>query len=234
MQCVREHGRQGDIVVLMPEYQLLTSHIQDGDPVTVHQLLEQWPQATPYFDASRYASWKQFLDHDALWKAHQWVKRGWYEISGRDTSDEIYQRSSFNQFGDVVAHYGRGSRTIQQNEPLPEVDRKRLDQAIEQINRFARDCRDGGIDVYFSFPPMPESRFATSVRVVKRVEQELVSRLEIPILNRPEDFVFPENDFFDTSYHLTEAGGRKRTLGVADALMAQSRIASGTQDRAVR
>jgi hypothetical protein len=226
VECVRRHGRRGDVVVLTPEYQLLTSHIQDGDPVTIHQLLEQWPQSSPYFDQSRYASWKRFFDHDGLWKAHQWVKRSWSVIRGRETKSEIYQRSSFNEFGDVVAHYGRTSNTMMQTEPLPRIDQERLDMAIEYLNSFAEDCRRRGIAVYFSYPPLPDVRFDSSSAIVKAVDRELQSRLEMPLLNRPQEVVFPLDNFFDTTYHLSEAGGVKRTQVVADALLARRRIAS--------
>jgi hypothetical protein len=218
----------------MPEYQLLTHHIQEGDPVTIHQLLEQWPQATCYFDPSRYASWKQFLDHDALWKAHQWVKRAWHGLSRRDFRDDIYQRSSFNQYGDVVAHYGQDSGVIKQNEPLPPIDPQCLDEAVDLINEFSRECRERGIAIYYSYPPIPENRFASSADVVNQVDERLRSKLEIPLLDRPSEFVFPLDHFFDTSYHLSEQGGEKRTRAVADALVARTGVASGRANTLTR
>jgi hypothetical protein len=234
IECVRQHGRCGDVVILMPEYQLLTSHIQEGDPVTIRQLLEQWPQATRYFDQDRYASWKQFLDHDALWKAHQCFKRAWHKMTGRDLNQGIYRRSSFNQYGDMVAHYGRDAGSISQNEPLPHVNQQCLDEAVELLNAFSRECEERGITVYFSYPPIPESRFVSSASVVKEIHRELQSRLEMPLLNRPEEFVFSSDNFYDTSYHLNETGGEHRTRAVAEALMARSRITSGTPNTFTR
>lgn len=233
LECVRQHGRPGDVVVLIPEYQLLVSDVQDGDPKVINQLLEQWPSATRYFDQTRYNSWKQFLDRDALWTSHEWLKRAYYAIRKRKNATDIYRRSSFNQYGDVIAHHGRTADSISQTGRLPEVDPGRLDQAVELLNAFAQECRDRDIDVYLSYSPLPEETFALSEDVVQRVHDELKSRLDMPILNCPEDYVFPMDHFFDTAFHLSEVGGAKRTRAVGEALSrwqdSQTRIAEGRE-----
>ncbi len=103
LQCAERHCRGGDIVVLSPEYELLVSDLQQGDPITINQLLAQWPEAADYTDQQRDFSWKRFLDHDALWQTHEWVSRAYARITRREKEGRIYERSSFNECGDVVA-----------------------------------------------------------------------------------------------------------------------------------
>lgn len=225
LECARQHGKTGDVVVLMPEYHLLASEHQDGDPNTILQLTEQWPTATRYFEPSRYASWKAFFDRDALGRSHEWLKRGWNKIRGR-AENGIYRRSSFNAYGDVVAHHGQTCHsTMLQNEPLPNVDSARLDLAIKRLNDFAAECAQKDIAVYFSYPPIPVERFASSSHVIEQIHTQLQHRLTIPMLNEPEDFVYPIDHFFDTTYHLTDVGGAKRTESVVASLLTQPRVA---------
>ena len=43
--------------------------------------------------------------------------------------------------------------------------------------------------------------------------------LDVPILEDPLAFVFPDDHFFDTEYHLTAAAGAKRTRTLAASLL---------------
>jgi hypothetical protein len=232
IQCAAWHVRSGDVVLMVPEYELLISELQEGDAKIINQLLTHCPSATRYFDTSQHRGWKQFLDQDALCQAHQWVARACRRIRKSDSSDRIYQRASFNELGDVVAHYGRtGEHEVSKS--LPEINAERLDQAIEKLNRLAAICRQRGAAVYLAFPPLPQRTYARSAEAVRRVQASLQARLEMAILNRPEESVFASDQFFDTGDHLNQRAGRQRTQAIATALLRQRRgvrVASGSTD----
>ena len=218
LECARQHCRGGDVVVLSPEYELLTSELQQGDAITMNQLLAQWPEAVRYTDQQRDTSWKRFLDHDALWQSHEWVARAYSRITHRKKEGRIYERSSFNEYGDVVAHHGRPTPAAIDTSPLTEPDPRRLERAIKILNRFAQECDDRGATVYLSYPPMPTEKYAASVKVIAHITQTLESELQIPVLHRSDQFVFPLDQFFDSSYHVTKAAGDRRSRDIARAV----------------
>jgi hypothetical protein len=218
LECVRQHCRAGDVVVLTPEYELLISDLQQGEEITINQMLAQWPEAVRYTNKTRDTSWKRFLDHDALWQTHEWVARAYARVTHRTKEGRIYERASFNEYGDVVAHYGCPTPGAIDTSPLEEVDPKRLEQAIEILNQFSRQCGDRGVAVYLTFPPLPEEKYAASIDVIRHIARTLETELDIPVLHRPDECTFPLHDFFDSSYHLTRAAGEQRSRAIGDAV----------------
>jgi hypothetical protein len=218
LECVRQHCRAGDVVVLTPEYELLISDLQLGEEITINQMLAQWPEAVRYMDQTRDTSWKRFLDHDALWQSHEWVSRAYARITHRTKEGRIYERSSFNEYGDVVAHYGRPTPAAIDTSRLEEIDPEWLEQAIEILNQFSQECSDQGVAVYLTYPPVPAEKYAASIDVIRQIRQTLETELKIPVLHAPDEFVFPLDNFFDSSYHLTQAAGEQRSQAIGDAV----------------
>jgi len=116
-----------------------------------------------------------------------------------------------------VGHHGQGSGG-------GAIGRFKFDKpeqfrlAIQRLNRFRRDCSKKGVKVFFSFPPYAARAFNRDQSVIMRFEAELRRQLEIPLIDTPADTCFPDQDFFDTSYHLSEAGKKKHSLFLAERL----------------
>jgi hypothetical protein len=219
LECYLQHARPGDVVLLCPEYHLLTSEEhQRGDAMTIHKLLEQCPDARRYFPGTQQQEWKRFLDHDALWIAHQWVGRAIRMLRARDRHDKVYARSSFNQHGDVVAHHGRESGNLMPMAPVPEPTPELVDQTVAILNEFYWSCREKGVTVYFSYPPYAQPCFEESEKEIQQIHLALLERVEMPILNQPETFVYQERCFFDSGYHLNQEVGAARTRAIASAI----------------
>lgn len=219
MECYLQHSHPGDIVILCPEYHLLTSdQHQQGDPTTIDQMLEQWPDARRYLEGMDKTTWKQFLDHEALWIAHQWVGRAFRNVRARDRSDKVYSRSSFNEFGDVIVHHGREADQLMPMSPVPESTPELIEQTVAVLNQFYQACREKGVTVYLSYPPFSETCYRESKDAIEQVHLALAERIEIPILNTPDAFVFDERCFFDSAYHLNQETGAARTRAIAEAV----------------
>ena len=54
--------------------------------------------------------------------------------------------------------------------------------------------------------------------MIEQVHLTLAERIEIPILNAPDAFVFDERCFFDSAYHLNQETGAARTRAIAKAI----------------
>ncbi len=219
IECYLQHARSGDIVVFCPEYHLLTNEVhQKGDPRLIDELLGQCPEAKRYLPGLSQSNWKQFLDHDGLWIAHQWVGRAFRAARKRNAPEKIYARASFNEYGDMVAHYGRRAESMMPLGPVPELTPECLEKTVAILNRFHQDCKGRGVSLYFSYPPLMEPIYADSKVAIEQLHDSLQDRIDIPMLNSPSKFAFSEDHFYDTGYHLTQEASEARTLYIADAI----------------
>ena len=139
---------------------------------------------------------------------------------------ELYARWGFNTNGDFVAHHGQPSSLVppaRKSAWFVFKDETRAVAAIHYLNRFALSCRSKGARVFLAHPPFYEGVFQRSREDISRLDELLRRRLDIPMLDRPQDSAFPIRHFFDTYYHLTAEG--KRIHSEALALRLQTALA---------
>ncbi len=67
------------------------------------------------------------------------------------------------------------------------------------------------IDVYYVFPNYIKSEYEKNEKAIKQLEDDLLNDLMIEIISTPEDFIFDDNLFFDSIYHLNKKGREIRT-----------------------
>ncbi len=227
LRCYLPHAKPGDIVVVCPEYHVLIDDSQQqGDPVVTNQLIEQWPNATEYLDINQNHSWKQFLDHDSVLLAHQWVHRSIKMIRGRDKVDKIYRRSSFNQYGDLISHYQKVAPKLTSVTGLKTPEIKTLERTVDILNRFVEQCDHRGVTVYFAYPPFAKTTYEQSVTAIQRTERVLRERCKVIQLNQPEDNVYSDDCFFDSAYHLNGVTGEKQSRRLATSIINLQRRSS--------
>ncbi len=122
--------------------------------------------------------------------------------------NSIYSRNAFNEYGDVVRHLEK---------PVPEKlkDRIRLTyrhwEGIKLLNEFADYAKAHNFKTYFLYPAYPSVEFESNKGVISKYATDMSQELNIPILNKPEDFVLSDNSFFDSVYHLNKKGRERRT-----------------------
>jgi hypothetical protein len=149
-------------------------------------------------------------------------------LLGRDRngSAEIYRLESFNKFGDVAAH-----RSLAPVRPYIDHDPRETttlgcasEDLLPSLQAFVSACESRGAQVVIFFPPLSEQLFPT-------LRSELTSyvarqKVLFGVLGRLEDIPVPEQEFYDTSYHLTGTGSAHRTHQVIERLKCSGRIAS--------
>ena len=82
---------------------------------------------------------------------------------------------------------------------------------IELMNQFKVEAEAMGVDVYFSFPPHAKSNFDKNIDIIRKIELDVRTDLEVEVLNTPDELVFEDSYFYDTEYHLTKKGREIRT-----------------------
>ncbi|MEM6454498.1 MAG: hypothetical protein AAF772_05330, partial [Acidobacteriota bacterium] len=73
---------------------------------------------------------------------------------------------------------------------------------IRKINRLARYARQHDIQLALMYPSFPAPIYAHWRDALDAYHQANQDRLTIPILNAPQDFLYPVEAFYDSEYHL--------------------------------
>lgn len=203
----------GDIVILSIEYL--------NQPIYSYELMmkaaKNYPKAYEFFERNIYHE----INHYLKYKFKNIFIFNIKLLQGRAEAQKInrnpnslYTKNSFNQFGDIVKH--RNLKTP------PKIDMKifnyRKWEMIEELNTLNKNFRNRNIRLLFQLPIIPETIFNKNEEVLQKIYQDLISELEVPIINTLENSVYPDSLFFDTKYHLNNDGIVRRTEETAEQL----------------
>jgi len=86
------------------------------------------------------------------------------------------------------------------------------------LNKFYQYANSKNINVFYIYPNYPLSEFKKNGIVIAKHENDLSENLKFGILNSPNDFVFEDNLFFDTVYHLNKKGRDIRTKKLVELI----------------
>ena len=197
-----EAARAGDLVVLAPEYALLETGDFCDTPALQLQL-RLAPGSVRFISprlVPRLLDSGLFAATDRLQALESWMRGQPVEV--------LYNRASFNQYGDMVGHHPYGSwNANKQHVLVPPAEG--AGRAIARLAAFARTLRARGTDVVIAPPPIPGDDYEPQRQRAAEL-WAAVSRgsgIEVVGLKR----VYPRDLFFDTAYHLTLEGKRIRT-----------------------
>ena len=237
LRIVEQHCQPGDMIVLLPEYAMLSDrHMMTTEHM--RRLLRNCPSAFRYLTGNR-SSGKQFLDTMALSEIGYWTQRGIdvqtrrlrqfskrHSIVSRpstrlvrkpsaaaDSRDNpsVYRRNSFNSHGDMVGHHGLESLPLEESTASLPWSEDGLRESVQRLNRCAAICRQRGAEVIFSYAPLINDYWSNSQGQIVRLHTILEQSLEMPLVNRPQDTVFPRSEFFDSVNHLSESAQQARS-----------------------
>jgi hypothetical protein len=79
------------------------------------------------------------------------------------------------------------------------------------FNDIYRRLSKRGIKMFFYFSHLPVEEFNLNRKYIDQYYEMMKKKLELPIINRPEDFALPRSCFADTIYHLNPDGEKMRT-----------------------
>ena len=87
------------------------------------------------------------------------------------------------------------------------------DAYIDFVNDYVRYCRLRGAEVYFSYSPMLDGAIVdTTDEDVYEFEAFLAEKLDCEIISFAHTYIMEAGYFYDTNYHLNDAGTNYRTL----------------------
>lgn len=141
--------------------------------------------------------------------------------------DEVYSRSAFNVYGDVIGHLNKKPEleiVIQQSKSdLPNIKRLHK-ETIKMLNDFYSYASDRNARVFFDFPGVPYIYYENNKEKINSLYERLNEELKIPIIGQPENYAFPLDSFFDTMYHANAKGRELRTQRVIADIMSRKEL----------
>lgn len=219
--------RRGDLVVLMPEYGVLIDPFRDEtrkwlfalSPFrSCSRLYDMRPSgAVPFLEDFFSLLRSKMLALPKL--AGRAFRRGATASAGG--GGYVLYHDRFDPFGDSRRPFRKVTPERIEGRGIP-VDGGICGQTLSAVNDFHRLSAARGAGVVFVFPAYPREEFVLNRDTIKRYERYLRATLEFPVLGRPEDFLFPLDQFTNTVNHLTAEGKAARTSGLIGLLSSRT------------
>jgi hypothetical protein len=202
-------AKEGDIVFLSIEYYLSS----EGEYALKKSTSNLFAEAKNYyaFDLKNEIN----SDIDRTRRNIKSYLKGEISAINIQAENQVYSRKSFNKYGDIVAHLDLPPAISLNGRSLFSYQ---YWYGIQDINEFAAFAKSKHISVFFLYTNFPKTEYDKNKIVIDKYATDLSTNLQVEILNKPEDFVFPDSLFYDTIYHLNRKGREDRTQRLIEIL----------------
>jgi len=215
---VRNELREGDVVVIILAYQHFDRYVKSWEYFNYLAYRPDMMFSKPLRETTEMTEIAFFFFHRAIHSLRRTLT-----IGPHVPRDPPMHREGFNEYGDLVSHHVMT--------PTPNLDFSMADLSFSQLgytetiikdlNAFEAKAKKRGASVYFLFPAISESTWNENGEIIQEISDYVVRELDFPALNRPDDVIYADSDFFDTFYHLTGDAAKRRTSALADDLEPQ-------------
>lgn len=220
--CFDEIG-EGDIVIFSPE--------QNPEMLSFEFQAEEVWQA---FERD-YRSMFRFFDEEGLKKLQGAfpefaVSKMKYALYGKPDVSGIYRRDSFNEYGDIAPGARPGNSMAEEYDPTQKIDFSFFpeDEFVEYLNEYAVRVAEKEAVFYYRFCPMNESA-VTDESLLDNWYMRLEEEADFTLLGNPHQCVMESGWFYDTNFHLNDAGAVVNTYRFVRDIKAQLRDSSPTE-----
>ena len=197
--------KKNDIVILSPE-------ISDQGLSLYFSSENMWMGIDGHYDMLSYIAKdnrKSMIGNFASFASSKFN----YLIKGEKPKVEgVYQQASFN-LDNIETGYMTYEREY--NMMLNGYDANSLitfnqdylkDDFISYMNKYAKYVYKKGASIYYNFVPCNSLAVTSTDEEIDAFYDELVNRLDFPVLGNPHDYIFDYEWFYDNNSHLNSAG----------------------------
>lgn len=207
--------REGDIVIFSPEQSSQTLSDFFG-PETMWQAADGKPELLTALSAMRWGKMAGSFPTFAGEKTKLWLEKN------QPAGDGVYARSSFNAYGDIqIPNRDRNVMAggFDPNMPISFDPALPTAEFLDAVNDFSRWCGENGITFCYRDCPMNGAAASGEERTrLADFHAQLAEKLDCPILGNPEALLMDAGWFFDTNFHLNDAGAVVNTAMLAGEL----------------
>jgi hypothetical protein len=213
---VKPYIQRGDVVIVVPEYDQFYGAYIEGDNTLNTAMLYTPTDRIPDFIRS-YSIIDVILRPRAENARRSFLRAAAAAVGREDQffppdTNPVYNRHSFNQYGDAVAHLtrkGKDPDSIYVG-ALPPAKNFNPD-AVEVLDDLYRTAMQNSARAYFMWPSYMDSAYVINSAAIEMLGNRIATGTQMPVIGSPKDFVFPRTWFFDTRYHLNAQGREERT-----------------------
>ncbi|MDR2497138.1 MAG: hypothetical protein LBD21_08430 [Tannerellaceae bacterium] len=214
LQYMLEHTipfvRPGDVVIILPEYDLLYGEYYKGSGEAPARILGEVNK-----------EWLSLRHNHLLYLP----KIAFSRFDPRQylhlPIDPIYTADAFNQYGDTYLHWGLPGKAVTPRS-VREAGQAVNPAAIREIQAFGDSLTARGARMLISYPCFMETSFRHNEEAIRLVEAAYKAA-GFRILGSPERYMMPDSLMFDTHYHLTKQGVDLRTRLLIEDLTSASK-----------
>ena len=207
LEYMLNHARQfikaGDIVIVVPDYDQFYGNKmygRDGLLRTVTDVsrndysvlsFKQWLNIVPYLPEYAYSKF-DILEYKPAKK---------YDAPG------VYDRRSFDKFGDHIVHWGQRPKTV---DAFAAIENEFNYDAIKELDNFKDEMQKKGATLYMGFEAIQIRSFNNNISKINRVQKVLVQH-GFKLLGTPTRYELADSLLYDSADHLNKKGADFRT-----------------------
>lgn len=200
---IKPYIREGDIVVVIPEYSQYYTDSFYGNMELVSILFDVYRDGMKEIDAKQWWHLMRFIPFYAASKL---------KISKEPSANGpigVYDRKAFNNHGDAYVHWTKPGIKFKAAQKAKEEDQVNP-EAIKLLVDFQKFV-EGKKATMFLLPPAYQSTsFVNQKPLIDKIYQA-IKESHLPVIATPERYELPDSVFFDTSYHLILPGIERRS-----------------------
>ncbi len=206
---------EGDVVILAPELDAQTLSLYFNPQSALMAVDSDYKLffSLPFSDI--------FSSFGAMWSfsADKWQR---FVNSDPARTDGIYRSDSFNEYGDFALHrYENIMPLYADKNNAVDLSPSALSEEFylfaDYLNDYIKSCEGRGARVLFSFCPINEMGIKEGVTSADRVEfsRILEENINCEFISYLDDYILDAGYFYDTNFHLNDAGVSVRTIRLA-------------------
>ena len=186
--------RDGDIVIIFPEYGHFSDVPLDGSPRELGYVIKLCREcisgiSTPTQAYNAVSGIFEASESDIL-----------QAIKNSKKKPAIYSRQSFNAWGDMVGHLDKPAPSGFAG-TISQIEVSSPNPAIELLNTFYQSLDGRSVQVFLMYPAIPISIYKAQEKNFIALDKLIKTDLEIPVIGTPRDFIYARKLFYDTTYH---------------------------------
>jgi len=205
-KIIDQYIYKGDIVLCSPEYDYFYEDTFYGDSHLIDAMYYIPEHVSTLFDVNQLYSMIEKNIYRNINVRKRFFDR--YVINNYKPvfTNDIYYREGFNEYGDVVSHLEKTNRGFKLSKKPGSHD----ELFVRKLSEFKKHVESKGAKFVFAYPCISKTQYNADSININAIHKLLVNK-KISIYISPDDFVFEDNCFFDTKYHLNAVCREKRT-----------------------
>ncbi|MEM7785294.1 MAG: hypothetical protein AAF623_18235, partial [Planctomycetota bacterium] len=207
------------LIVLSPEHQALFENSRCTRELAI-ETIQLWPGCSrflqPDFDRPLETEIKSSSRLREIGRCVvASVKR--FQKRSQGNESRLYRRRGFNQFGDHIAHY-KVAAPESFDHRFCSIKPGVFREVADEFNRFSEFCESKHAKVLFVHCPVNQEISRQNQETLEEMDKMIKSKIRIPIMTSWNSLLLDDDQFFDSQYHLTEAGAQRRTDSLCQVL----------------